>query len=187
MPGSPLHVAHHRLVPLEERCFASVTKNQARRASEYPRGRGRHSGVPDAYRRSHRSRSPRPQLRMTSLRACRDAATESVTQDASLDQKGRRIACAITWGAESVREGERSTAQIARHCGHQRNRLRFRSMRTSTGAERHSGHGTSTSSGLSITVFPWVQKSATCRAAGEQQPGRSRRRRCAFREARPRP
>ena len=48
-----------------------------------------------------------------------------------------------------------STAQMARHCGHHRNRRPLCSfLRTSTGEQAHSGHGTVTNSGLSNKVFP---------------------------------
>jgi hypothetical protein len=83
---------------------------------------------------------------------------------------GRRIddgPNAITQGAGSVGDGERLTAQMARHCGHHRKRLPpciF--FRTSTGERRHSGHGSSTSSGLSMRGVPWLEKGATCPAGG---------------------
>ena len=61
-----------------------------------------------------------------------------------------REACAITSGFGSVRDGERLTAQMARHCGHHKNRLWLWIMRTSTGEQPQSGHGTATNSGWSI-------------------------------------
>ena len=48
---------------------------------------------------------------------------------------------------------------MARHCGHHRNRLSLRIMRTSTGEQRHSGHGTATNSGLSNQGAHGSQKS----------------------------
>ena len=64
-----------------------------------------------------------------------------------------------------------STAQMARHCGHQRNRLpRCIVMSTSTGEQPHSGHGTATSSGLCIRMFPKVRKK---RPARLEEPSRS--------------
>jgi hypothetical protein len=90
---------------------------------------------------------------------------------------GRRIddgPNAITQGAGSVGDGERLTAQMARHCGHHRKRLPpciF--FRTSTGERRHSGHGSSTSSGLSMRGVPWFEKERPARP-GERGPSRSR-------------
>jgi hypothetical protein len=78
-----------------------------------------------------------------------------------------REACAITSGLGSVRDGERLTAQMARHCGHHKNRLWLWIMRTSTGEQPQSGHGTATNSGWSIKGFPGV--------LGQEQPARWRR------------
>jgi hypothetical protein len=74
----------------------------------------------------------------------------------------------MTVGAGSGQEAGRlrtqmSTAQMARHCGHQRKRLPLcMFMRTSTGEHWHSGHDTSTSSGVFITrVLSAHRESAT--------------------------
>jgi hypothetical protein len=67
-----------------------------------------------------------------------------------------------------------STAQMARHCGHHRNRLPLRNfLRTSTGTQRHSGQDTATSSGLSIRRVRWGSEGATYPVGGT--PSRSRR------------
>jgi hypothetical protein len=82
----------------------------------------------------------------------------------------------MTFGGCSVIDAGRlrtqvSTAQMARHCGHQRNRLpRCIVMSTSTGEQPHSGHGTATSSGLCIRMFPKVRKK---RPARLEEPSRS--------------
>ena len=56
-------------------------------------------------------------------------------------------------GTESVSEGGRSITQMARHFGHHRYHCLRIFLRTSTGEQRHSGHGTTTNSGVSIRVF----------------------------------
>jgi hypothetical protein len=71
----------------------------------------------------------------------------------------------MTLGDGSMRGAGRlrtqvSTAQMARHCGHHRNRRPLCSfLRTSTGEQAHSGHGTVTNSGVSNKVFPGLGKS----------------------------
>jgi hypothetical protein len=80
----------------------------------------------------------------------------------------------MTLGDGSMRGAGRlrtqvSTAQIARHCGHHRNRRPLCSfLRTSTGEQAHSGHGTVTNSGLSNKVFLGSER-ATCPAGGTKQ------------------
>lgn len=66
-----------------------------------------------------------------------------------------------------------ATAQMARHCGHHKNRLPLRIlMSTSTGEQWHSGQGTATNSGLSNQAFPWLPKERPARRGGN--PSRSR-------------
>jgi hypothetical protein len=65
------------------------------------------------------------------------------------------------------------TAQMARHCGHHRNRRPLGIfMNTSTGEQRHAGHGTATSSGLSIKVFLGPRKGDLPGRAEQHRAGR---------------
>jgi hypothetical protein len=77
----------------------------------------------------------------------------------------------MTCGFEAASAGERSTAQMASHSGHHRNRLLLRIMRASTGEQRQAGHSTATNSGLSINVFLGVRKERPARWE-EHQAGR---------------
>jgi hypothetical protein len=80
-----------------------------------------------------------------------------------------REACAIiTSGFGSVRDGERLTAQMAQHCGHHKNRLWLWIMRTSTGEQPQSGHGTATNSGWSIKGFLGVLGKSNLPGGGDR-------------------
>lgn len=61
---------------------------------------------------------------------------------------------------------------MARHRGHHRNRLLRIFLRTSAGERPHSGHGTATSSGLSMTAFLWLPKERPARPAEDNRAGR---------------
>jgi hypothetical protein len=90
----------------------------------------------------------------------------------------------MTSGFGSVSAGERLTAQMASHCGHQRNRLSLRIMRTSTGEQRQAGHGTATSSGLSKRRIHGSQKSDLL-GQGSNRAGRGTTRAVAWSSTRP--